>query len=272
MIAHSGRRLANLVNDILDYSQLQRDAAQPGGASRIRLQRSRVQLHSIVALILTMSEVTIGKKNVALVNAVPADLPLLWVDVNRLQQILYNLVGNAIKFTPAGEVRITAQLEAGETDFVAIWVADTGIGIPMAHQQRIFESFEQADGSMARQYGGSGLGLTVAKQLIERHGGNISVKSRVGGGSTFRFTMPIYDASREPEHEPTPLFELGAGFGAIPRSLARPIAPPSTTTSFVGPATTPAADTGDVSSNPSNLLAVSEAATLAEANHRRFKF
>ncbi len=187
MIAQSGRRLTNLVNDILDSSQLQRN--------KIRLDFAALNLRSVVDLILTMSEVTIGKKEVALLNAVPPAMDV-WADVNRLQQILYNLIGNGIKFTLSGHVKVSAVQQGDGT--VAVAIADTGIGIPADQFGQIFESFEQADGSASRSYGGTGLGLSVTQQLVKLHGGQISVTSELEQGSTFTFTLWASDAIGRP--------------------------------------------------------------------------
>ena len=139
-------------------------------------------------------------------------------DEDRLQQILHNLVGNAIKFTPVGTVTVSAEVVIGSeqlpiTDYqlptanyqLAITVSDTGIGIPTDKFDRIFESFEQAEGSTAREYGGTGLGLAVTKQLVELHGGKINVKSQLGLGSQFTFTLPesTVKAESTPEINPS---------------------------------------------------------------------
>jgi two-component system sensor histidine kinase ChiS len=120
-------------------------------------------------------------------NALPKNLPPADGDENRLQQILHNLVGNAIKFTEKGEVEINARTKSG---MLEISVSDTGIGIPKEKQETIFQSFEQADSSSAREYSGAGLGLAITKQLAELHGGKIRVVSEIGKGSTFFFTLP----------------------------------------------------------------------------------
>ncbi|HEY9829115.1 MAG TPA: ATP-binding protein, partial [Stenomitos sp.] len=195
LIAQSGRRLAALVNDILDFSKLKHKT--------IELQLKPVGMREIVEVVLNLSQPLIKHKNLQLVNAIPPDLAPAEADENRLQQILYNLVGNAIKFTDSGIVEISATLQPGseevETDKIEInstrkskikiTVSDTGIGIPKNKLDRIFESFEQADGSTAREYGGTGLGLAVTKKLVELHGGSIQVESKVGEGSRFTFTL-----------------------------------------------------------------------------------
>jgi signal transduction histidine kinase/serine phosphatase RsbU (regulator of sigma subunit) len=182
MIASSGRRLANLVNDILDFSKLR--------YQNIELQIKPISLREIVEIVLTLSRpLVLGKKNVNLVNQIPPDFPLIAADENRLQQIFLNLIGNAIKFTTEGEITVSGNII---NDSVEITVSDTGIGISEDKFERIFESFEQADGSTAREYGGTGLGLAVTKQLVELHGGIISISSEIGVGSQFTFTLPIF--------------------------------------------------------------------------------
>ena len=197
LIAFSGRRLANLVNDILDFSKLRH--------KNLELQLKPIDLRSVTHVVLTLSQPLANQKNLQLLNAIPEDLPLAEADENRLQQILHNLVGNAIKFTPSGTVEVSASLvsdEESQAEFspspiphpqslIAITVSDTGIGIPEDKFERIFESFEQGEGSSRREYGGTGLGLAVTKKLVELHGGKINVKSKPGEGSQFTFTLPI---------------------------------------------------------------------------------
>ena len=197
LIAQSGHRLAALVNDILDFSKLKHNT--------IELQLKPVGIREIVEVVLTFSQILIQKKDLQLINAIPPDLPPARADENRLQQILYNLVGNAIKFTEKGSVEISAslatedkalsteetQIDSTEKSLIQITVSDTGIGIADDKLDRIFESFEQADGSTAREYGGTGLGLAVTKKLVELHGGSIRVESTVGVGSRFTFTLPV---------------------------------------------------------------------------------
>jgi two-component system sensor histidine kinase ChiS len=197
LIVSSGRRLTTLVNDILDFSKLRHET--------IELQLKSVELRSLAEVVLTLSQPLVGQKNLQLINNISPDLPPAWADENRVQQILHNLVGNAIKFTDSGTVEISTELVAIEGHLVtdntensdpslqqlAITVSDTGIGIPEDKRDRIFESFEQADGTTARQYGGTGLGLAITKTLVELHGGTIGVESTVGVGSRFRFTLPV---------------------------------------------------------------------------------
>jgi signal transduction histidine kinase/class 3 adenylate cyclase/CheY-like chemotaxis protein len=183
LVAQSGHRLANLVNDILDFSKLQHNT--------IELQLKPIGLREIVEVVLTLCQALLGKKDLQLINAISPHLPPVRADENRLQQILYNLIGNAIKFTDRGMVGVSAQLLPHAESQLQIVVSDTGIGISEDKFDRLFESFEQADGSTAREYGGTGLGLAVTKKLVELHGGEITVASSLGSGSQFTFTLPI---------------------------------------------------------------------------------
>lgn len=198
MIAHSGHRLSTLVNDILDFSKLRHNT--------IQLQVKPTGLREITEIVLTLSQSLTRTKKLELINTISRDLPAVKADENRLQQIFHNLIGNAIKFTDSGYVKVSAQVINWDKDRngtaknhhkkrfsteIAVTVSDTGIGIAKDKIDRIFESFEQADGSTARQYGGTGLGLAVTKQLVELHGGKIWVESTVNVGSNFTFTLPI---------------------------------------------------------------------------------
>jgi two-component system sensor histidine kinase ChiS len=180
MIASSGKRLANLVNDILDFSRLQnRD---------IELHTRPTDIFGLVEVVMGVSKHLSAGKNLELINAVPENCPPVLGDEDRLQQILFNLVGNAIKFTDEGKITVSA---IPVDSFVEISVSDSGIGIPPDKTEAIFQSFEQADASDTRAFGGTGLGLSITRHLVELHGGGIQVESTIGKGSTFRFTMPV---------------------------------------------------------------------------------
>ncbi|MBW5449418.1 response regulator [Cohnella sp. CFH 77786] len=187
MVLASGRRLANLINDILDFSKLKhRD---------IQIRKTQVDLHTLADMMVALSRPLIRNKGIELRNIVPAGT---WAegDPDRIQQILHNLIGNAIKFTHGGTVEVGAGRPAEAGPWIEIHVSDTGIGIPADKLDSIFESFEQADGSTMREYGGTGLGLTITKQLVELQGGSIRVQSEIGRGSRFTFTLP---AAAEPK-------------------------------------------------------------------------
>jgi signal transduction histidine kinase/class 3 adenylate cyclase/CheY-like chemotaxis protein len=187
MIVSSGKRLSNLVNDILDFAKLKHKT--------IELQIQPVGMREITDVVLFLSQPLVGKKSLQLINTIASDLPLVDADENRLQQILYNLIGNGIKFTESGLIEVSAEVvnpdSISPNSFLAITVSDTGIGMAEDKFERIFESFEQGDGSTSRIYGGTGLGLAVTKRLVELHGGKIWVESQKDQGSIFTFTLPI---------------------------------------------------------------------------------
>lgn len=179
LIAQSGRRLTSLINDILDFSRMRERA--------IEMRREAVSLHDVLEVVLTTSHHLVGKNDVSLQNAIVKEFPKVRGDSNRIQQVLYNLIGNAIKFTKHGTVRVNAN----ETDNeIVVQVSDTGAGIPQDRWETIFLPFEQGDASSERESGGTGIGLTVTRQLIEAMGGRIWLDSTVGMGSTFFFSLP----------------------------------------------------------------------------------
>ena len=182
MVTASGKRLASMVDSILDYSRIK--------AKDLDLKIKNVDLYAIVDLVLNMSQPMISKKKVQLINSIPENLPYVRADENRLQQILFNLVGNAIKFTESGSITIKAETL---DSMIQISVIDTGIGIPEDKIKVIFESFEQLDLVVDREYIGTGLGLTITKKLVELHNGKIWVESEFNKGSTFYFTLPVSD-------------------------------------------------------------------------------
>ncbi len=180
MVIASGKRLASMVDSILDYSKLKTE--------NLDINKKSVDLKSIVKIVLTMSRPLISEQDLSLIDEVPENLPLLEADENRLQQILYNLVGNAIKFTEIGKITVGARREE---KFVEIEVRDEGVGIPEDKLDKIFDSYEQVNPEMDRDYIGTGLGLTISKKLVELHGGTIRVESKLKEGSSFKFTIPI---------------------------------------------------------------------------------
>jgi signal transduction histidine kinase/ligand-binding sensor domain-containing protein len=203
MIVSSGKRLASLVNDLLDFSRLKNKKPD--------MRKKPVDLRSITDVVLRHLRSLIVDKNLELINAVEPDIPPVDADENRLQQILFNLVGNAVKFTDSGTVIVSAEVKE---DMLHTQVSDTGIGIPEEKRQLIFESFEQAEGSNSRPYGGTGIGLAITKQLVELHGGKIWVESTVGKGSIFTFTLPISrgnietKAESKPTSDKIPVFDM----------------------------------------------------------------
>jgi signal transduction histidine kinase len=180
IVSNSGKRLSNMINDILDFTKLKN--------KEIVLQIKPIDLKTIVDTVMILSKPLIKGKDLKLVNEIDSSMTLISADENRIQQILYNLIGNAIKFTEKGQISVSAKIV---DDMAAISVEDTGIGVSEDKFERIFESFEQADGSTEREYGGTGLGLSITKKIVELHGGAICVESKLGEGSKFTFTMPV---------------------------------------------------------------------------------
>ncbi len=179
-LERSGRHLLSLINAVLDLSKIE--------AGQFTLALGEFSMQDVIQTVCTAVEPLAAEKRLALTSAVPPDLPSAKGDERQLTQVLLNLVGNAIKFTEAGGVRVDVASADGR---FLVSVSDTGPGIAEAEQQKIFEEFRQADGSGSRRKGGTGLGLAIAKRMIEMHGGSIWVESKMGEGSTFRFTLPV---------------------------------------------------------------------------------
>jgi signal transduction histidine kinase/ActR/RegA family two-component response regulator len=193
-VAHdSACALLSIINDVLDYSKIE--------AGKMELERVEFQPREIVESVLGLFA-KLPAKGIALHSRVDQDVPLrLEGDPGRLRQILLNLVGNAAKFTPSGAIDVHVTLEsrlANGSACLRFQVKDTGIGIKREMLTRIFEPFTQADGSITRKYGGTGLGLTVARHLVELMGGAIGVDSTPGVGSTFSFTAIFARAKSAP--------------------------------------------------------------------------
>jgi signal transduction histidine kinase len=176
----NGRHLLGLINEVLDVSKIE--------AGRLTLSLSEYSMGNIVLTVSTSLEALAAEKGLMLKVPGPGDLPMGRGDERRLTQVLMNLVGNAIKFTEAGEVKI--EVQTSDEGFL-VSVTDTGPGIAPADQQHIFEEFRQIDSSSTRTKGGTGLGLSIAKRIVELHGGRIWVESKLGKGSTFRFFVPL---------------------------------------------------------------------------------
>jgi signal transduction histidine kinase len=179
-VQQSGQHLLGLINAVLDLSKIE--------AGRLALALSDYAMQDVVHTVFASVESLATEKHLALHIAVPPDLPAGRGDEQRISQILLNLVGNAIKFTDAGEVSVQV---TAEDDMFTVAVSDSGPGISEADQQKIFEEFQQADTSSTRTQGGTGLGLSIAKRIVEMHGGRMWVESSLGKGSTFWFTLPV---------------------------------------------------------------------------------
>ena len=176
----NGRHLLGLINDVLDLSKIE--------AGQLTLSLNEYSMGEVVQTVLTSVASLAEEKELALKSSVPQDLRLARGDEQRIAQVLLNLLGNAIKFTDKGEVRV--EVSDSEETFL-ISVSDTGPGLSEADQQTIFNEFQQADGTSTREKGGTGLGLSIAKKIVKMHGGRIWVESEEGKGSIFRFTLPV---------------------------------------------------------------------------------
>lgn len=176
----NGRHLLGLINDVLDLSKIE--------AGQLTLALSEYSMGEVVQTVFTSVEALAAEKKLELKVMIPTDLPKGKGDEQRIAQVLLNLLGNAIKFTDEGEVRVEVTV-SNETLWVSVF--DTGPGLSEADQRMIFEEFHQADGSSTRKKGGTGLGLAIAKRIVEMHGGRIGVESTLGKGSTFYFTLPV---------------------------------------------------------------------------------
>ncbi len=189
IIESSSRRLANLVNDILDFSKIKN--------GDIQLNIHPIRIRGMITTIADVFRQLNLKKELDVIVELPKELPPVMADENRVAQIFYNLIGNAVKFTRSGYVMISSKQNGGMLEFC---ISDTGIGIPKDKLDDIFHSFEQVDSSLTRTYGGTGLGLPISKHLVELQGGTIRVESTEGIGSHFYFSLPLA-GSDTPEEE-----------------------------------------------------------------------
>jgi signal transduction histidine kinase len=184
-VQSNGRHLLGLINDVLDLSKIE--------AGQLSLSMVDYSMKEVVQTVATATEALAAEKRLALRIDIAEDLPPGEGDERRITQVRLNLVGNALKFTEAGEVAVQA---GASDDAFQVSVADTGPGIPAEDQERIFEEFRQVDSSSTRTKGGTGLGLAISKKIIELHGGRIWVESELGRGSIFRFTLPTRPNAR----------------------------------------------------------------------------
>ena len=176
----NGKHLLGLINDVLDLSKIE--------AGQLVLELSDYCIQDIAQTVRSTLEPLAADKKLGFKVEVAPQLPPGRGDGRRLTQVLINLVGNAIKFTDAGEVAIKAEAHNGSFH---VSVRDTGPGISSADQARLFQEFQQADNAITKKKGGTGLGLAISKRIIEMHGGRICVESQPGRGSTFTFTLPV---------------------------------------------------------------------------------
>ncbi|TMC43720.1 MAG: GAF domain-containing sensor histidine kinase [Chloroflexi bacterium] len=179
IIAQNGQHLLALINDLLDISKLE--------AGKAQLHRGEVDVEPLISECVESVRSMTKPKKLELTASVSTEVGRVFADGPKLKQVLLNLLGNAIKFTDSGSVRVTAERQGAE---LRISVRDTGIGVPPDDAERIFESFQQGQSGISGKYQGTGLGLAISRRLVEMHGGRIWVKSPPGQGSTFTFTIP----------------------------------------------------------------------------------
>jgi two-component system phosphate regulon sensor histidine kinase PhoR len=181
IIRDHAMRLARLTEDLLELSRIE--------AGQLQLEFQPVSVRQLVESCVETARLKARPKHLDLAFAVPEGLPQVRGDANRLQEVLQNLLDNAVQYTPAGgKIAVDA---AYPNHHVVITVTDTGIGIPQADQSRIFERFYRVDAARSREVGGTGLGLSIARHIVEAHSGRIWVESTVGEGSRFHFSIPI---------------------------------------------------------------------------------
>jgi signal transduction histidine kinase len=190
-IVSSGKHLLDLVNQVLDLSKIE--------VNKLPLKQTSFRVEGVVEGVRQTLEPLAVKQHISIVTSLDPALDTLVADETRFRQILFNLVGNAIKFTPeAGTVTITSKLRDGWAEFS---VMDTGVGIKTEDRERIFQEFERVEMTAGRRFEGTGLGLTLAKSFVELHGGKMWVESELGEGSTFSFVLPINATSKNSEAE-----------------------------------------------------------------------
>ena len=184
-IRSNGKHLLGLINTVLDIAKIE--------SGQFSLNLGEYALENVVETVRAATEALAETKKLVLTTDITKRLPIGVGDEQRLTQVLLNLVGNAIKFTDKGEVRISA---TAENSHFAVRVSDTGPGIPLEEQKRIFEKFHQVDSSNTKAKGGTGLGLAIAREIVEMHGGRIWVESTTGRGATFQLELPIRAAAQ----------------------------------------------------------------------------
>ena len=190
-IYNSGQHLLGLINDILDLARIE--------AGKMELNFEEVHLSELTTSVLSTAKGLVKEKPIQLLQRIPSDMPTVRGDTMRVRQVLLNLISNASKFTDEGSITVHTITQKGPTGKMEalINVVDSGPGISLEDQEKLFKAFSQVDGSATRKTGGSGLGLSICANLVQLHGGRIGVTSEVGKGSTFWFTLPLYNQPLE---------------------------------------------------------------------------
>ena len=186
-IIHSSKQLLQMIEEVLTYAR--------ASAQAIRLEPSTFDLREVVREVHRANASLFVTRGLAYEEEFGADLPLAWGDRAKIQHVLANLVGNALDFTPApGRITVRVRRWPENPAWLEVLVADTGIGIDPQYHELIFREFAQVDSSHARRHHGTGLGLTIARNFVQMHGGRIWVESALGAGSRFYFTVPTVEA------------------------------------------------------------------------------
>ena len=189
MILDCGNRMTHLLNNILDFSRMKR--------ASLPLDIQPINVRDVVESVMALFKAMARDKSILFVNDIPENGLMADADENRLRQILHNLIGNAVKFTREGEIRVFAEIQGGKNGekqkrgAIRVSIADSGIGIPIDKQSQIFKSFEQAHDPEGGDSSGVGLGLAVAKKWVESHGGELILERSGDSGSVFSFTLPV---------------------------------------------------------------------------------
>jgi PAS domain S-box-containing protein len=185
-IYNSGQHLLGLINDILDLARIE--------AGKMELNFEEVHLAELTTSVMSTAKGLVKEKPIQLLQRIPANMPAVRGDTMRVRQVLLNLISNASKFTDEGSITVETLVQKGPTGKMEalINVIDTGPGISIEDQKKLFQAFSQVDGSATRKSGGSGLGLSICANLVQLHGGRIGIQSGAGTGSTFWFTLPLY--------------------------------------------------------------------------------
>jgi PAS domain S-box-containing protein len=217
-ITANGQHLLALINEVLDLAKIE--------AGRMEVSRNPVDLGALVGETLAQMEDQIKARKLVLKGEVPPDVDPLTTDSSKLRQVIINLVGNALKFTEEGEVVVGVTTRGDGRTPAAIWVRDTGIGIPAERLHAIFEAFQQADGTTSRKYGGTGLGLTISRSLCQLLGFDLKVESEVGKGSTFTILLSEERLSRRRPEDDLMEETFGPKEPARPRTSDRSVSSP----------------------------------------------
>ncbi|MFS4461199.1 ATP-binding protein [Bdellovibrio sp. HCB2-146] len=200
LFSHAGENLKALINDLLDFSKIE--------AKALTVENVSYNIHSTIRSVFEILQIKAEEKGLRFELTISPNLPVhQFGDPTRLRQVLFNLIGNALKFTDEGEVLVEASVDSSVAPpQLLIEIRDTGIGIPREKQKKLFNPFFQADSTTTRKYGGTGLGLVISKNLVEIMGGNLEMRSLSGRGTTFRITLPHRpDLHTEAEAKVTPM-------------------------------------------------------------------